>query len=474
MIDTAHIREKILDLAIQGKLVDQDPAEGQASELLAEIQVEKERLIKEKKIRKEKALPQIREEEIPFDLPESWEWVRLGDIIDLKSGIDLHSSKFNTDSKGIPYVTGASNIENGNIIINRWTSSPTRIADPLDILLTCKGTVGKIAITQTECHIARQIMAIKNYSNVITDYLIITLKNYTESLKSIASGLIPGITRGDVLNIITPLPPLAEQKRIVAKIEEVFALLDEIDQAQKELLDLADTLKAKVLDLAMRGELVDQDPSEGNASELLAKIQAEKERLVKEKKIKKQKSLPQIRDEEIPFDIPESWEWVRLGEVTNYGNNIQVKPELIKSNSFLIDLEDIEKFTNKLLPCDKNRIIKSSKNKFSSGDVLYGKLRPYLKKCIIPEFDGYCSTEIMPFIGYANIHSSYIMHFMMSPFINDIIDKITYGVNLPRLGTKDARNLPFPLPPLAEQKRIVAKIEEIFAAIDAMVQQKAS
>ena len=225
-------------------------------------------------------------------------------------------------------------------------------------------------------------------------------------------------------------------------------------------------IREKILDLAVRGKLVDQDPKDGDARDLLEEIQKEKEELIKAKKIKREKKLPEIIDEEIPFEIPDNWVWVRLGEVTNYGNNVQVKPELIESNSYIIELEDIDKFNNKLLSCDKNRIIKSSKNKFSSGEVLYGKLRPYLKKCIIAEFSGYCSTEIMPFIGYSNIYSSYILHYMMSPFINQIIDKITYGVNLPRLGTKDARNLPFPLPPLAEQERIVEKIEEAFALLD--------
>ena len=156
-----ELRSSILQLAIQGRLVEQRPEEGTAEELYRQIQSEKQSLIQFGKIKKEKPLPEITEDEIPFDIPESWKWVRLGSIISLLSGADLPPDKYNGLGNGIPYITGASNIEGNTVIINRWTEYPKNIAQQGDLLLTCKGTVGKTSILiEKEVHIARQIMAI--------------------------------------------------------------------------------------------------------------------------------------------------------------------------------------------------------------------------------------------------------------------------------------------------------------------------
>ena len=156
-----QLKASILQYAIQGKLVEQRPEEGTGEELYRQIQAEKQRLIKEGKIKKEKALPEIAEDEIPFDLPDSWKWVRLNAVIVLLSGSDLTPNKYNNSCKGIPYITGASNIEGEKLVINRWTEYPNNIAHNGDLLLTCKGTVGKTTIlNEPEVHIARQLMAI--------------------------------------------------------------------------------------------------------------------------------------------------------------------------------------------------------------------------------------------------------------------------------------------------------------------------
>ena len=143
-MNAQDLKNSILQLAVCGKLVEQRAEEGIARELLEQIKLEKDQLIKDKKIKKSKPLPEITEDEIPFEIPESWEWVRLGNIIILQSGQDLQPAFYNSEEKGIPYLTGASNIEDGNIIINRWTESPKAIANQGDLLLTCKGTVGKL------------------------------------------------------------------------------------------------------------------------------------------------------------------------------------------------------------------------------------------------------------------------------------------------------------------------------------------
>ncbi|OQA13054.1 MAG: EcoKI restriction-modification system protein HsdS [Firmicutes bacterium ADurb.Bin356] len=224
----SDMQKSILQFAIQGKLVEQRTEEGTAEMLYKQIQAEKKRLIKAGKIKKEKPLPEIKDDEKPFDIPEGWMWVRLGYAISLLSGQDMTASEYNDNSKGIPYITGASNIEDSCIIINRWTESAKAIAHKDDLLLTCKGTIGKTAIlAENQVHIARQIMAITAYI-VDIQFIRFFIESSINFLKSQAKSMIPGIERRNVLNLAFPLPPLAEQKRIVAKIEELMPLCERL------------------------------------------------------------------------------------------------------------------------------------------------------------------------------------------------------------------------------------------------------
>ncbi|NLY75105.1 MAG: restriction endonuclease subunit S [Firmicutes bacterium] len=225
-----ELKNSILQLAIQGKLVEQRPKEGTAEELYQQIQAEKQRLIKEGKIKGEKSLPEITEDEIPFDIPESWKWVRLGEIISLLSGTDLKPEEYNDAQKGIPYITGASSLSSNGVLINRWTETPRVIAHYGDVLLVCKGSgYGKTVICDIEqAHIARQIMAIKHSENICMKYIKLYLEANLTTIKASGQGVIPGIDRGSVLNMLFPLPPLAEQKRIVAKIEELLPLCEKL------------------------------------------------------------------------------------------------------------------------------------------------------------------------------------------------------------------------------------------------------
>lgn len=229
---------------------------------------------------------------------------------------------------------------------------------------------------------------------------------------------------------------------------------------------LADKLRKSVLQSAIQGKLTEQLATDDKVEDLLQAIKEEKELLIKEKKIKKQKPLPEITEEEIPFEIPENWRWVRLGEITDYGIGKSVKYDSIPVDSLIIELEDIEKNTFKLLNKNRKRTPKSSKNKFQKGDILFGKLRPYLKKIILIDEDGFCSTEIVPISSFNKINQKYLMMVLVSPKINEFINNLTYGMDMPRLGTTDARLLLIPLPPLAEQKRIVEKLDNVLANID--------
>ena len=222
-----QLKKSILQWAIQGRLVPQDPTDDPASELLKRIHAEKAALIKSGKLKKEKPLPPISEDEIPFDIPASWQWVRLGSIITLISGQDFPPSGYNDRQDGIPYITGASNMDNGKLIVNRWTPSPSSIAQQGDLLITCKGTVGEMVImTIPQAHVARQIMAIRSVREIQSKFIAIVLKGEMNSITGQKNGLIPGISREVMLQLLFPLPPLAEQKRIVEKLETVLSVLE--------------------------------------------------------------------------------------------------------------------------------------------------------------------------------------------------------------------------------------------------------
>ena len=240
------LKKSILQEAVQGRLVPQDLSDEPASVLLERIREEKQRLIKEGKIKKDKnesiiyrrdnshyeklnGIERCIDDEIPFEIPESWEWVRFVSVINLQSGQDLTPDMYNDNSKGIPYITGASNIEDGKVIINRWTDNGRAFAYAGDLLLTCKGTVGLMAVLEKDkVHIARQIMAIQPIIDIAIEYVKLTIETMVGDLKSGARSMIPGITRGDVLQRLIPLPPLAEQYRIVKRVEELQDLIKEL------------------------------------------------------------------------------------------------------------------------------------------------------------------------------------------------------------------------------------------------------
>ena len=231
-------------------------------------------------------------------------------------------------------------------------------------------------------------------------------------------------------------------------------------------------LRQKILDLAIHGKLVPQDPNDEPASVLLERIKAEKERLIKEGKIKKSKKSTKASDtphyENVPFEVPSSWVWTTLGEISNYGECNNVSVDSITDDDWVLELEDLEKDTAKIIQTHSKtkRSIKGVRHRFNKGDILYSKLRTYLNKVLVAPQSGYCTTEIMPFNSYCNVSSYYLNHVLRSAYFLDYTQQCGYGVKMPRLSTTDACNGMIPLPPLAEQKRIVKEIEHWFSLID--------
>ena len=228
-------------------------------------------------------------------------------------------------------------------------------------------------------------------------------------------------------------------------------------------------LRQKILDLAIHGKLVPQDPNDEPASVLLERIRVEKERLIKEGKIKKGKKSAKTSDKpHYPFELPKGWVWTTVGEITNYGDSVNVQVEDIDNSDWVLELEDIEKDTAKIIQhLNKNeRKINGTRHKFQKGQILYSKLRTYLNKVLVAPNDGFCTTEIMAFGSYGILSNNYICYVLRSLYFLDYTLQCGYGVKMPRLSTTDACNGLIPLPPLAEQERIVNEIQRLFSIID--------
>ena len=481
-----QLRNSILQMAIEGKLTRQLPEDGNAADLLKKIKAEKARLIKEKKIKKEKPLPEIREDEVPFEIPDNWCWVRLGNLVSVL-GDGIHGTP-EYDVDGEYYFVNGNNLSNGRIVFKGATKKVSyaeyvKYAKELNsktILVSINGTIGNVAFYDGEKVVLGKSACYFNLLNYLEKrYLYRTLKTdyFIKYAVSNATGsTIKNVSLKVMKEWIVPLPPLGEQMRIVARLEEILPLVDAYEKAYNELQELNKTfpvkLKNSLLQMAIEGKLVEQRPEDGNAADLLKKIKAEKAKLIKEKKIKKEKPLPEIRDDEIPFEVPENWVWTRLGTISSYAQpKVKIKPNDINGSTWSLDLEDIEKNTghivSKVYASERN--IKGEKVIFSAGNILYSKLRPYLKKILIATDDGVTTSELVPFYVYGTEYQRYFMWYLRSPYVDITINSLCYGIKMPRVGTDTMCKLVIPLPPLAEQKRIVAKLEQLLPLCDELM-----
>lgn len=400
--------------------------------------------------------------------------MRLGEIGDWGSGET--PSRTNADFYGgdIPLLkTG--DLTDGYIYdvpecITKFALEKTsvRLNPKGSILIAMYGaTIGKLAILTKAMTTNQACCACIVFPSVYNLYLFyFLLANRNGFIKQGEGGAQPNISKDKIINSLIPLPPLAEQKRIVEKIEELLPLVDRYEKAWKRLEELNKKIpldmQKSILQEAIQGKLVNQRKEEGSGEELFEEIQKEKQKLIEEGKLKK--SLPEITKDETPFDIPETWKWVRLGEISTYSQTKRkVKASDIISPIWSLDLEDIEKESGKIIRhiMSNERKISGEKIVFENGQILHSKLRPYLKKILIAPDRGICTSELVPFDIIGNCDNRFIVFVLKSSYIDFLINSVSYGVKIPRVGTETMTNLLIPLPPLAEQKRIVEKIEEL-------------
>ena len=434
-MDTKRLRQRVLDLAIHGKLVPQNPQDEPASELLKRIAEEKERLIKDGKIKKSKKKANEDIDEVPFEVPQGWVWCRLEDITSQITDGE-HKTPKRVKSYCGYYLLSARNVLNGSINLNdvdyvdkEEYDIISRRCNPVlgDILISCSGTVGRIAVIKdNNKYVMVRSAAVAKPLFVISDYLLYTLQSpelqmqIEERSKQTAQA---NLFQGEIRMLQIPLPPLAEQHRIVSEVEKYFSLIDILEESENGLQQSIQKAKSKILDLAIKGKLVEKTGE---------------------------------------------WEEKKLGDICNYGKCITVNVEDIAPDSWVLELEDIEKDTARI----QNRIsrqereIKGTRKSKKKGDVLYSKLRTYLNKVLVAKEDGFCTTEIIPIKPNECITAEYLCHVMRSKYFVDYTVQCGYGVKMPRLSTTDAKKAIIPLPPLAEQQQIVTKIEELFTQLD--------
>ena len=475
-----QLKASILQYAIQGKLVEQRVEEGTGEELYQQIQAEKQRLIQEKKIKKEKPLAEISEDEVPFDIPESWKWVKVGNVGSWSSGAT--PSRTNPAYYGgiIPWLkTGDLNdgfIKKIPEFITDWALEKTSVRlNPVgSVLMAMYGaTIGKLGILDISATTNQACCACIPYEGIHNKYLFYYLMSVRRSYIGMAEGgAQPNISKEKIVNSLIPLPPLAEQKRIVAKIEELLPLIGRYAVAYEKLeqfnAKFPEDMKKSILQYAIQGKLVEQRAEEGTGEELYQQIQAEKQHLIAEKKIKKEKPLPEIAENEIPFDIPESWKWVRLNNIAesivdcphSTPKYLDMETEYCTIDTNCIDGKgDITKWRYVDADTYTARIARLTPQK---DDIVYTREGSICRAAILPEGPKVCLGQRVMLIRSANgVFPQFIRRLLMSPMVIRKLTEQQKGIGAKHVNVSDVCNLILPLPPLAEQERIVAKLEEI-------------
>jgi type I restriction enzyme S subunit len=510
-----RLRRFILDLAVRGKLVPQDAADEPASELLKRIAKEKARLAKAGEIRKPPTFEPITDAEALYALPRTWAWVRVGDIFDYDAGTkrdpkELDQSRWLLELEDIEKDT--SRIVARLRVSDRDSQSTKSEFEPGDILYgKLRPYLNKVVVADEPGYSTTEIVAIRPLLRLCPEYCALAFRrpDFVAYVERLGRGTkMPRLRTPDAIVAPFPLPPLAEQHRIVAKVDELMGLCDRLEaaragrEAARDRLAAASLarlnapdpetfqadarfaldalpalttrpdqirlLRQTILNLAVRGKLVPQDAADEPASELLKRIAKEKARLAKAGEIRKPPTFEPITDAEALYALPRTWAWVRVGDIFDYDAGTKRDPKELDQSRWLLELEDIEKDTSRIVARLRvsDRDSQSTKSEFEPGDILYGKLRPYLNKVVVADEPGYSTTEIVAIRPLLRLCPEYCALAFRRPDFVAYVERLGRGTKMPRLRTPDAIVAPFPLPPLAEQHRIVAKVDALMALCD--------
>jgi len=488
-----QLRASILQYAMEGKLVKQDPNDEPASELIQKIKSQRTRLAKESKIKKSKKLPLITDDEKPFDIPDNWEWARLNDLsenvqypfADGPFGSNLKKEHY-TDKKEVRIIQLSNIGERGWRDANHRYTTFEHLKDIKrseveagDIVIAKMMPAGRAIIVPQ--HLEKKFVlssdAVKFVPNKLLykDFLYFAINSSV--FKSQVDAEVQGITRKrtsltKVKKYILPIPPLEEQKRIVAKIKKLMPLVDEYAESYNRLQkidnEFEDKLKQSVLQYAMEGKLVKQNSIDEPASELIKKIENEKAELVKEGKIKKSKKLPAITDDEKPFDIPDSWEWVRLDTVLDVRDGTHDTPKYVKNGIPLITSKNISNghldFSNIKYISEKDFTEINKRSNVEKGDIIFAMIGS-IGNPVIVDTDrkfGIKNVALLKNINHS-LDMNFVLHYLY--LLENLWIKNASGAVQKFISLKKIRSSLIPFPPLEEQRRIVEKVEELQSSI---------
>ncbi len=475
-MDTKKLRQKILDLAIHGKLVPQDPNDEPASVLLERIKAEKERLIKDGKIKcrkkRTKTSDTLHYENVPFEIPDNWVWCKLGDIVEFQGGYAYKSNTYVNQSDW--QVIRIGNVKNDNLVLD---TQPVFVEEVIgretkkyllqkdDILFTMTGTKGKrdyfysvkVPSVQKKLLLNQRVGCLRRFSSEVNiDFLCFTLKG-EYVLDAIFSTETGNVSQGNIgsentLNLNIAIPPLAEQRRIVSEIERWFSLIDIIENSKQDLQTTIKQAKNKILNLAIHGKLVSQDPNDEPASELIKRINPNAEITC---------------DNAHSEKLPQNWIWVK-------GKNIflpmkSTKPKYKEFKYIDIDSIDNKRYVIRNIKTIKTLNAPSRASRYTQkNDVLFSMVRPYLRNIAKVVIDnciastGFYVCSCIPHI----LNPDYCYYLMISDYVVNGLNQFMKGDNSPSINKGHIDEWLFPLPPLLEQQRIVQKVENLFSFLD--------
>lgn len=428
-------------------------------------------------------------------MPEGWEWTRLGSLFSTITGSTPSTKDASLYGDEYPFYKPTDLDAGFDVCFSEDTVSEKgykngRILPVYSVLVTCIGaTIGKTGYIRNSGICNQQINAILPNTFILPEYTYFCMCSEFEQQQiwtNSSATTLPILNKSKFDSLFFPVPPKAQQTRTVERIKELLHFVEIIQQEKRTLQETIKLTKSKILDLAIRGKLVPQDPNDEPASVLLERIRAEKEELIKQGNTKRGKKESIIfRGDDNSYylrtgrveesledwrfdDLPETWKICCLGELCDYGDCINVNTEDIAEDAWILDLEDIEKDTGTVLKkvTKDQRNSVSTKHKFHSGQVLYSKLRPYLNKVVLSDADGYCTSEILPLEFKNCVLPEYARYYLMSGTFIAYANHCSYGVKMPRLGTTDGKKAIFSLPPLSEQKRIVETIDFCFVQLN--------
>lgn len=521
----AKLRELILTLAMKGKLVEQNPNDPSASELLKAIEKEKQQFVKVGKIKKPKALPPIEQADAPYALPKGWIWTRLGNIGNIFNGNSINAIEKETKyagANGLPYIAtkdvgyGLDELDYKNGIYIPESEEKFKIAHQGAVLICAEGgSAGKkCGIAEQDVCFGNKLFANEPYGGISSKFILYLYLSplFREAFAGAMAGIIGGVSIAKFMELPIPIPPLREQHRIVTRIDQLMDRCDEMERLKKSLDErriavnlsairkLLDDdfdagrsfieqnffqlysvkenvaeLRNAILQLAVMGRLVPQDPNDPPASELLKEIEKENQRLIAEKKIKKQKPSLPIKPEEVPYLLPRGWAWVRVEDVfnTTSGTTFDAALEKEAGSYAYVKVGDMNLQGNELVIETSSRYVdpdeKMLRSLISTGSVIFPKRGGAIatnKKRIIrnPVFVDLNIMAITPIFGVLTEYAYLWLSTLDLALLNT-------GTSVPQINHKDIDPLPFPIPPLAEQHRIVARIDQLMGLCDKLDKQ---